>query len=146
MRPFLFLLAALACIAPARAETGLASWYGSFEEGRPMASGKPFHAMGNNAASRTYPLGTHLLITNMMNGRHAEVVIEDRGPYVKPRILDVSRGTARILGFETQGVTMVQIETAGVVVRPAVYLYRTKLQPQHAVQPHHTEQVHHGKH
>ena len=116
MRPLIFLLAALASITPARAEVGLASWYGDHEEGRLMASGHPFHANGVNAASRTYPFGTHLLITNLANGRQAEVVILDRGPYVFPRILDVSRGTARMLGFEQQGLATVRIEPVPVVI------------------------------
>src|ERR1700748_2717904 len=116
MRPLIFLFAALASIVSARAETGLASGYGSREEGRPMANGMPFHANGINAASRTYPFGTRLLVTNLANGRTAEVVIEDRGPYIKPRILDVSRGAARVLGFEQQGLAMVRIETVPVVV------------------------------
>jgi rare lipoprotein A (peptidoglycan hydrolase) len=55
MRPFIFLFAALASIGVARAETGLASWYGSREEGRPMANGKPFHADGINAAVAAQP-------------------------------------------------------------------------------------------
>ena len=91
-----------------------------------MASGKPFHAMWNSAAPLVYPFGTHLLVTNLANGRIAEVVIEDRGPYIKPRILDVSRGTARVLGFEQQGLAMVRIEPVTVVVRPAVYIDRAK--------------------
>lgn len=102
-----------------------------------MANGHPFHANGINAASRVYPLGTHLIITNMMNGRQAEVVIEDRGPYVRPRILDVSRGTAQVLGFEQQGVTMVRIEpAAAVVVQPAMYRH---------VVPSQTKRRQHGK-
>jgi len=110
MRHILFFLAALASVTPACAETGLASWYGSHEEGHKMASGKIFHSASNNAASLRYPFGTRLIVTNLSNGRQAEVVIEDRGPYIKPRILDVSRGTARVLGFEQQGLAMVRIE------------------------------------
>jgi len=126
MRPLIFLLAALASITPACAETGLASWYGSHEEGHKMASGKIFHSASNKAASLRYPFGTRLIVTNLSNGRQAEVVIEDRGPYVSPRIIDLSRGTARILGFERQGVTMVRIEPVTVVVRPAMYWHRVR--------------------
>ena len=122
MRHILFFLAAIASITPACAETGLASWYGSHEEGHKMASGKIFHSASNNAASFRYLIGTRLNVTNLSNGRQAEVVIEDRGPYIKPRILDVSRGTARVLGFEQQGLAMVRIEPVTVVVRPAIYL------------------------
>ena len=104
-----------------------------------MANGMPFHANGINAASRTYPFGTRLLVTNLANGRQAEVVIEDRGPYIKPRILDVSRGTARVLGFEQQGLAMVRIEPVTVVVRPAIYLEPVK------PAPHHTKKVRHAR-
>src|SRR3954467_624795 len=119
MRPsFLFLATSLLFASPACAETGLASWYGWREHGRVMASGKPFNALGNNAASRHYPLGTHLLITNPANSKQAEVVVQDRGPYIKPRILDVSLGTARILGFERKGLPMVRSEPVTPIARP----------------------------
>ena len=91
-----------------------------------MASGKIFHSASNNAASLRYPFGTGLIVTNLSNGRQAEVIVEDRGPYVSPRIIDLSPGTARILRFERQGVTMVRIEPVTVVVRPAIYLERVK--------------------
>ena len=104
-----------------------------------MANGMPFHANGINAASRTYPFGTRLLVTNLANGKSAEVVIEDRGPYIKPRILDVSPGTARVLGFEQQGLAMVRIEPVTVVVRPAIYLEPVK------PAPHHAEKVRHAR-
>jgi len=126
MHPLIFLLAALASITPACAETGLASWYGSHEEGHKMAAGKIFHSASNNAASLRYPFGTRLIVTNLSNGRQAEVVIEDRGPYVSPRIIDLSPGTARILGLDRQGVTMVRIEPVTVVVRPAMYWHRVR--------------------
>jgi rare lipoprotein A len=140
MRPFYLLLAsALACASPACAETGLASWYGMREHGHPMANGHPFNAYGTNAASRTWPLGTHLRITNTTNGRSAEVVVQDRGPYIRPRVLDVSLGTARVLGFERQGVTMVHIECLTPIVEPATYTYRVK------PAPHRARPRHHGK-
>jgi rare lipoprotein A (peptidoglycan hydrolase) len=129
---FLFLATSLLFASPACAETGLASWYGWREHGRVVASGKPFNALGDNAASRHYPLGTHLLITNLANGRHAEIVIQDRGPYIRPRILDVSLGTARILGFERKGLAMVQIEPVTPIVRPATFTYRVRPVPHHA--------------
>lgn len=101
-----------------------------------MASGKPFNALGDNAASRHYPLGTRLLITNLVNGKHTEVVVQDRGPYIKPRILDVSLGTARILGFERQGLAMVRIEPAPPFVRPATFTHHVNPVLRHAEQHH----------
>ena len=102
-----------------------------------MASGKIFHSASNNAASLRYPFGTRLIVTNLANGRQAEVVVEDRGPYIKPRILDVSRGTARVLGFEQQGLAMVRIEPVTVVVRPAIYLEPVKPAPRPAKEVRH---------
>jgi rare lipoprotein A len=96
------------------------------------ADGRRFDALGVNAASRVYPLGTHLRITNLANGKQAEVVVQDRGPYIKPRILDVSLGTARILGFARQGLAMVQIEPVTPIVRPATFTYRVRPVPHHA--------------
>lgn len=130
MRNYILILAGMLAVAsPASAETGLASWYGWHENGHAMANGKPFHALGTNAASRVYPLGTRLHITNLANGRTADVLIEDRGPYIKPRILDVSLGTARMLGFEQRGVTQVRIEP--VVVQPAMYFHPVQPQAKH---------------
>jgi rare lipoprotein A len=136
---FFFVISSLVLATPACAETGLASWYGWREHGRVMASGKPFNAIGNNAASRHYPLGTRLLITNLVNGKQAEVVVQDRGPYIKPRILDVSLGTAHILGFARQGLAMVQIEPVTPIVRPATFTYRLKPVPHHTRRHHHDE-------
>jgi rare lipoprotein A len=146
MRPLALLFAAaLACASPAYAETGLASWYGWHWHGRAMANGRPFHALGANAASRKYPLGTHLQVTNLVNGRHTEVVIMDRGPYIKPRILDVSLGTARILGFEREGVTRVQIAQVAAIVQPVVYTYRV-IPPQHHETRRHERKRRYAKH
>jgi rare lipoprotein A len=88
---------------------GLASWYGAFHHGRKMANGKRFDMWGENAAHRTLPFGTRCRVRNLRSGALAFVTIMDRGPYVAPRILDVSRGTARLLGFEATGVCPVEL-------------------------------------
>src|SRR4051812_3443959 len=138
MRRFFLLLAtSLLFASPACAETGLASWYGWREHGHSRADGRPFDALGVNAASRVYPLGTHLRITNLANGKQAEVVVRDRGPYIKRRILDVSLGTARILGFERQGLAMVRIEPVLPIVRLATFTYRVRPIPHHAMRYRH---------
>jgi rare lipoprotein A len=95
---------------PAAEQKGVASFYGWRHHGRRMANGKRFNALGSSAASRTLPLGSRARVTNLSNGKSADVTIEDRGPYVKGRILDLSLGTARRLGMSHQGVARVRIK------------------------------------
>src|SRR5262245_51153953 len=70
-------------------ETGLASWYGSAHEGRRTASGDVFDPSEFTAAHRTLPFGTRLLVTDLESGRAVEVRVNDRGPFVDGRILDL---------------------------------------------------------
>lgn len=93
---------ALAKIWPA--ERGLASWYGPGFHGRPMANGRRFDQWGRSAAHKTLPFGTVCEIFAVATGRTALVIIEDRGPFIPGRFLDVSRGTAQRLGVEALGV------------------------------------------
>jgi rare lipoprotein A len=88
---------------------GKASYYHSMFNGRKMAGGKPFDPNGANAASRTLPLGTVARVTNLKNGKSAVVEIEDRGPYVADRIVDLSPKTAEDLGITDEGVAMVEV-------------------------------------
>src|SRR5487761_2170254 len=81
---------AAACGAPFY--EGKASYYGWSHEGRKMANGKPFHALRLTAASKTLPLGTRVRVTHLENGRSIDLVITDRGPYIRGRILDISLG------------------------------------------------------
>jgi rare lipoprotein A len=75
-----------------------------------MADGSPMNLGGNNAASRTLPLGTKAKVTNLETGRSATVVIEDRGPYVDGRIVDLSPATARKIGItRRQGLSKVVV-------------------------------------
>jgi len=92
-----------------RKQKGKASYYAGFFAGRKMANGEPMRPESNNAASRTLPLGTTAIVTNLENGRSAEVEIKDRGPYVSGRIIDVSPGTARQLGMLEDGVVRVEV-------------------------------------
>jgi rare lipoprotein A len=98
-------LAALA-ISPARAEKGLASFYG----GGRTASGERTGPAGLTAAHRTLPFGTLVLVTNIHNGKTIIVRITDRGPYGRGRIIDVSRAAARELDMIGSGVTLVSVE------------------------------------
>ncbi len=95
------------------AETGLASWYGRDFHGRPTASGEPFNMYAMTAAHRTLPLGTIVMVTNLDNGKKAKVTINDRGPFVRGRIIDLSYGAAKRLDMVDDGVAMVRIETLG---------------------------------
>ena len=88
---------------------GMASWYGAFHHGRRTASGEVFDMHALTAAHRTLPLGTRVRVTNLWNGRSVEVRVNDRGPFIKDRILDVSRGAAAALGAVDDGVFAVEI-------------------------------------
>ena len=82
---------------PARAPVaivGKASWYGAFHHGRRTASGEIFDMRGFTAAHRTLPLGTRLRVTNLANGRVVDVRVNDRGPFIRGRLIDVSHGVA----------------------------------------------------
>ena len=96
----------------ARKRVGKASYYARQFFGKPMADGAPMNPRGNNAASRTLPLGTVAKVTNVTTGRSAIVKIEDRGPYIKGRIVDLSPTTARKIGITPH------IGVAKVVVAP----------------------------
>ncbi|MEL7474669.1 MAG: septal ring lytic transglycosylase RlpA family protein, partial [Cyanobacteria bacterium J06555_12] len=88
---------------------GLASWYGPYFYGRPTASGELFVPGTMTAAHKTLPLGTMLEVTSPDTGRTIVVRVNDRGPYIGPRILDLSETAARELGVHHMGVANVQI-------------------------------------
>jgi len=89
---------------------GKASFYARMFAGRKMADGSPMEPAGNNAASRTLPLGTTARVTNLETGKAAIVTIRDRGPYVAGRIVDLSPATAHEIGLEPRiGVTRVAV-------------------------------------
>lgn len=111
------LAASVASLAPevARAQTrhvlrGIASWYGRVHHGRRTASGVRFDMNALTAAHRTLPFGTRLRVTHVRTGRSVEVVVNDRGPYVGQRILDLSRAAAARLGVVLEGVADVRLE------------------------------------
>ena len=85
---------------------GVASWYGS---GRRTANGEPFNPNGLTAAHRTLPFGTHVRVTNHKNGRSVIVRINDRGPFVRGRSIDLAKGAARAIGMT--GTQSVGLET-----------------------------------
>ena len=95
-----------------RAE-GLASWYGSDFHGRGTANGEIFDAESISAAHPTLPLPSYVRVTNISNGRSIVVRVNDRGPYAGNRIIDVSKRTARLLGFTVRGTAWVRVEYVG---------------------------------
>jgi rare lipoprotein A len=80
----------------------VASFYANMFFGRKMADGKAMDPSGDNAASRTLPLGTRARVTNLKTGQSAVVTIQDRGPYVQGRIVDLSPATAMQIGITQQ--------------------------------------------
>jgi peptidoglycan lytic transglycosylase len=91
-------------------EVGTASWYGSYFQGRPTASGEPYNMYDLTAAHPALPLGTLVKVTNLRNGRSVVVRINDRGPVVPGRIIDVSYNTARVLNFKARGIQRVRLD------------------------------------
>lgn len=102
-------------------ETGIASWYGKELHHKKTASGKVFDMEGISAAHRTLPLGTMVRVTNLDNLKSIKVKINDRGPFIKSRILDLSYGAAKKLDFVAQGTTRVRIETLEPVSGTALF-------------------------
>ena len=90
--------------------SGQASWYGRPHHGRRTASGEIYDMHKMTAAHRTLPLGTRVLVTNRDNGRTVEVRINDRGPFRKDRVLDLSYAAARSLGAIGDGVIPVTLK------------------------------------
>ena len=89
---------------------GVASWYGGKFHGRTTASGEPYDMHAMTAAHPSLPFGTKVRVTNLENGRSVVLKINDRGPFAKRRIIDVSRHAAEHLGFLGSGLARVRIE------------------------------------
>ena len=92
-----------------RTKTGLATYYHRKFEGRKTTSGARYRRKRLTAAHRSLPLGTIVTVTNLSNGKSVDVEINDRGPYTKKYLIDVSEGAARELGFFNQGQSRVAI-------------------------------------
>lgn len=90
--------------------TGKASYYANKFHGRKTASGEIYHKDRLTAAHRSLPFGTRLKVTNLSNGREVVVRVNDRGPYVKGRIIDVSYAAAKRLSMTGKGVVRVRVE------------------------------------
>ncbi len=91
-------------------ETGIASWYGPEFHGKRTANGELFDMNRVSAAHRTLPLPSMVRVTNLENGRAINVRVNDRGPFARGRIIDLSRRAAQLLGFEKRGTALVRVE------------------------------------
>jgi len=92
---------------------GVASWYGSDFHGKPTSSGEIYDMYELSCAHKTLPLGTTVIVTNLENGQSLELRVNDRGPFVKDRIIDLSYAAAKILGIYEKGTAYVKVETVG---------------------------------
>src|ERR1700721_117673 len=91
-------------------QVGTASWYGSDFDGRLTASGEPYDMYDMTAAHLKLPLGSYVRVTNLRNGRAVVVKINDRGPIVPGRIIDLSYGAAQALQFKQRGLQRVRLD------------------------------------
>lgn len=91
-------------------ETGIASWYGAAFHGRATANGENYDMNALTAAHRTLPLPSLVRVTNLENGRSLVLRVNDRGPFAKGRIIDISRRGAQLLGFQEQGTARVRVQ------------------------------------
>jgi rare lipoprotein A len=97
-------------VTSAQVQTGKASFYADKFDGHPTASGEKYRHNKLTGAHKSLPFGTKVKITNLANNQSVEIVINDRGPYVEGRIVDVSRSAAEKLGFVNQGIAEVKLE------------------------------------
>jgi len=109
----------LCVIANEVRETGIASWYGQEFQGNTTASGEVYDLNGLTAAHPTLPFGTTVRVTNLKNRKNILLRINDRGPHVGRRLIDVSWAAAKRLGFVHSGITRVRVE---VVAGPTLLL------------------------
>ena len=97
---------------------GVASWYGGEFHGRPTSSGEVYDMHQLTCAHNTLPLGTVVMVTNMENRRTLELKVNDRGPFVKERIIDVSYAAAQMLGMWEKGTAPVKVEVVSLAIEP----------------------------
>ena len=95
---------------PGLVEKGVASWYGPAFHGRTTASGERYNMLDLTAAHRTFPFDTYVRVTNLLNGRRLVVRINDRGPFRRGRIIDLSYTAAKVLGIPENGTARVRLE------------------------------------
>ena len=119
-------------------ETGIASWYGPDFHEKATANGEQFDQNALSAAHKTLPLPSIVQVTNLENGRSIEVRVNDRGPFVGNRIIDLSRRSAQLLGFEGQGTAKVQVRvlaTESIQAQSIARLNGSDVPPTEAIGP-----------
>src|SRR5271169_5136787 len=102
-------------------QVGTASWYGQIFDGKPTASGEPYDMYDMTAAHLKLPMGSYVKVTNLRNGRAVVVRVNDRGPIVPGRIIDLSYGAARALQFKQRGLQRVRLD----LINPPQATYQT---------------------
>ncbi|MFQ5794309.1 MAG: septal ring lytic transglycosylase RlpA family protein [Candidatus Bipolaricaulia bacterium] len=105
-------------------QVGVASWYGEAFHGRPTASGEPFNMFAMTAAHKALPLGTIIAVTDLKTGMRVQVRVNDRGPFHRDRILDLSYAAAKTLGLLESGVSTVGIRVVDMPRLPHYYTLR----------------------
>jgi rare lipoprotein A len=106
-------------------QVGTASWYGEDFEGKPTASGEPYDMYDMTAAHLTLPIGSYVKVTNLRNGKAVVVRVNDRGPIVPGRIIDLSKGAAEALHFERRGLQRVRLDLVNPRRRKPETAYQT---------------------
>ena len=107
---FCFALLGLSSCSPKLSETGKASYYADSFRGKPTASGQPYRPGKLTAAHKTLPFGTRVKVHNLQTGKTVKVTITDRGPFVKGRIIDLSRKAAKKIGLLRAGIAEVELK------------------------------------
>src|SRR5271169_3417363 len=102
-------------------QVGTASWYGQIFDGKPTASGEPYDMYDMTAAHLTLPMGSYVRVTNLRNGKAVVVRVNDRGPIVPGRIIDLSYGAAQALQFRHKGLQRVRLD----LINPPQATYQT---------------------
>ena len=102
-------------------QVGTASWYGENFQGKPTASGEPYEMHDMTAASLTLPMGSYVKVTNLRNGKAVVVRINDRGPVVPGRIIDLSYGAAQALQMRAHGLQRVRLDLVNPRQQPQAY-------------------------
>ena len=102
-------------------QIGTASWYGETFEGKPTASGEPYEMYDMTAAHLKLPMGSYVKVTNLRNGKSVVVRVNDRGPVVPGRIIDLSYGAAQALQFKRRGLQRVRLDLVNPVQLSTAY-------------------------
>ena len=102
-------------------QVGTASWYGETFQGKPTASGEPYEMYDMTAAHLKLPMGSYVKVTNLRNGKSVVVRVNDRGPVVPGRIIDLSYGAAQALQFKRRGLQRVRLDLVNPVQSTPVY-------------------------